>query len=76
MKVKAKIVCTKKFSIEGKSYVTLQGVMNEKGMFCQTVREDLVPDHLEGTSIELDYDIGIANNFKPYLKLQSIKITN
>ena len=75
MKVNAKVVCTKRFTIEGKGYVTIQGIMNEKGMFSQTVREELVPDRLEGCTIELNYDIGIANNFKPYLKLESINIT-
>lgn len=75
MKVQAKVICTKKFMIEGKGYVTLQGIMNDKGMFSQTVREELVPDKLEGCSIEMNYDIGIANNFKPYLKLESINIT-
>lgn len=75
MKINARVICTKKFMIEGKGFVTIQGVMNDKGMFSQTVREELVPDKLEGTSIEINYDIGIANNFKPYLKLVSIKIT-
>lgn len=74
MILNAKVICTKKFSIDGKGFVTIQGIMNERGMFSQTVREELVPDILEGKEIALNYDVGIATNFKPYLKLVSINI--
>lgn len=74
MVLNAKVLCTKKFSMDGKNFVTIQGIINEKGMFQQTVREELVPDFLEGKEISLNYDVGIATNFKPYLKLVSIKL--
>lgn len=74
MVLNAKVIVTKKFMMDGKNFVTIQGIMNEKGMFQQTVREELVPDVLEGKEIALNYDVGIATNFKPYLKLVSINI--
>ncbi|MBR2705544.1 MAG: hypothetical protein IKE91_08770 [Clostridia bacterium] len=74
MILNAKVIVTKKFVMDGKHFVTIQGIMNDKGMFQQTVREELIPDVLEGKEIALNYDVGIATNFKPYLKLVSINI--
>lgn len=73
MNVIAKIFTTEQFSFDGKRYVKIKGIMNEKELFEQTVREELVPDGLEGKEAVLDFEIGVAK-FKPYLKLKSIVI--
>lgn len=73
MQVLAKIFTTEQFSFDGKKYVKIKGIMNEKELFEQTVREELVPDGLEGKEAVLEFEIGVSK-FKPYLRLKRIVI--
>lgn len=73
MNVIAKIMSTEQFEIQGKRYVKLQGFINGLGLFQQTVREELVPDMLEGKECCLNFCIGLSN-FKPYLKIKGISL--
>lgn len=74
MVVKAKILATERFSIDGKAYVKLQGFLSNKGLFQQTVKEELIPDILEGRECNLEFDIGLDGKLKPYLRLKSISL--
>lgn len=74
MNLKAKILATDKFQIEGKSYVKLQGFLQNVGVFQQTVREELVPDSLEGKECVMVFNVGLDNRMKPYLKLNGISL--
>lgn len=73
MNVIAKILASEQFEIEGKRFVKLQGFINGLGLFQQTVKEELVPDSLEGKEVCLMFCIGLAN-FKPYLKIKGISL--
>lgn len=73
MKFIAEIKSSEKFEIEGKKFVKLQGFINGLGLFQQTVREEIVPDSLEGKECELGFEVGLVN-FKPTLKLTSLKV--
>lgn len=73
MKVIAQVVSSKQFDFNGGKFVTLEGFINGMGIFKQTVRENLVPDNLEGKNCEITFKIGLAN-FKPTLKVEAIKI--
>lgn len=73
MNVIAKILATEKFAIEGKKFVKLQGFINGLGLFQQTVKEELVPDFLEGKECCLCFTVGLSN-FKPYLKIKGISL--
>lgn len=73
MKVIAKVMSSRQFEFNGVKYVTLEGFINGLGIFKQNVRENLIPDNLEGKDCEIAFKIGLAN-FKPTLKVESIKI--
>ena len=73
MNVLAKIITTNQFTIDGKKFVKLQGFINGLGLFQQTVREELIPDSLEGKECILKFSVGLAN-FKPYLKITGISL--
>ena len=73
MNVLAKIITSEQFTIEGKRYVKLQGFINGLGLFQQTVKEELIPDSLEGKECVLKFVIGL-NQFKPYLKISGISL--
>lgn len=74
MNVIATIVANEPFEIEGKSYVKLQGFINGLGVFKYTVREELVPDSLEGKECILMFSIGVDGFCKPKLCLKGISI--
>lgn len=74
MNIKASILATEKFMIEGKSFVKIQGFINGLGVFQQTVKEELVPDSLEGKEALMLFSIGLDNKLKPYLKLKGISL--
>lgn len=71
----ANIFTTQQFEIDGKKFVTIQGTLENIGIFKQTVPENLVPDSLEGRSCTMNFDVGVDYKFKPSLKLKSIKIS-
>ena len=71
----ANIFTTQQFEIEGKKFVTIQGTIENIGIFKQTVPESLVPDSLEGRSCTMSFDVGVDYKFKPSLKLKSIKLS-
>lgn len=71
----ANVFTTKQFEIEGKKFVTIEGTLENIGIFKQTVPESLVPDSLEGRQCTMNFDVGVDYKFKPSLKLKSIKIS-
>lgn len=78
MRCLMEVATTEKFNIEGKTYVKLQGFAtmdgwDKKKLMETTVREELVPDSLEGKSCIMDFEIGLSK-FKPYLRLKSIVV--
>lgn len=73
MKVRAEIKTSKQFDFNGSKFVTLEGFINGLGIFKQTVKENLVPDSLEGKECEIEFTLGL-NNFKPCLKVVSINL--
>lgn len=74
MKLNAKVLFSEKFSFDGKSFVKIQALCNGKGIFQQTVREELVPDSIEGKEVNFVYDIGFDSKLKPYLKFNGLEI--
>lgn len=74
MNVVAKILATEKFAFNGNNFVKLQGFINGLGVFQQTVKEDLVPDSLEGKEVTMMFSIGVDSKLKPYLKLKGISL--
>lgn len=74
MNVIAKILATEQFEFNGGKFVKLQGFINGLGIFQQTVKEDLVPDSLEGKECVLMFSIGLDNKLKPYLRLKGISL--
>lgn len=70
----ANIFTTQQFEIDGKKFVTIQGTLENIGIFKQTVPESLVPDTLEGRSCTMYFDVGVDYKFKPSLKLKSIEL--
>lgn len=73
MKVLAKIIASNRVDYDGKKFVKLQGFLNGLGLFQQSVKEELVPDFLEGKECLIEFSIGIMN-FKPYLKVVGISL--
>lgn len=73
MKLKAKVLFSEKFSFNNQQYVKIQGSLENMGLFDISVKESLVPDSIEGKTVNLDYEIGLIK-FKPVLKLKSISI--
>lgn len=74
MNVIAKILASEKFEFNGSKFVKLQGFINGLGVFQQTVKEELVPDALEGKECCLMFAIGLDGKMKPYLKLKGISL--
>lgn len=74
MEIKARILLSEKFVIDGKNFVKIQGFINGLGIFKQTVREEIVPDAIEGKEVLLNYNIGLDNACKPYLRLNGITL--
>ena len=74
MNVTAKILATEQFEFNGGKFVKLQGFINGLGVFQQTVKEELVPDSLEGKECLLMFSIGLDGKMKPYLKLKGISL--
>lgn len=72
MNVIAKIFSTEKFEIEGKKFVKLEGYLNDIGVFKQTVREEIVPDFLEGKECVIMFAVGVDAFCKPTLKIKGI----
>lgn len=75
MNVNAKIMTSEQFEFNGQKYVKLGGFINGLGLFQQSVKEELIPDKLEGKEVNLEFDIGLVN-FKPSLKLKKITINS
>lgn len=73
MKLKAKVLFSEKFSFNNQQYVKIQGSLENMGLFDISVKENLVPDSIEGKTVNLDYEVGLIK-FKPVLKLKSITI--
>lgn len=73
MIIRAKIETSEKFSYKDKRYVKIAGYLEGRGLFEQTVREELIPDNLEGKTCEIEFAVGLSH-FKPYLKIDSIKV--
>lgn len=76
MKCLMEVATTEKFSFDGKSYVKIQGFAqmdgwDKKKLMETTVREELVPDSLEGKTCLLEFEIGLSK-FKPFLRLKNI----
>ena len=71
----ANVFTTKQFEIDGKKFVTIEGTLENIGIFKQTVPESLVPDSLEGMTCTMNFDVGVDYKFKPSLKLKSIKLS-
>lgn len=76
MKLKAEILATEKFEIEGKKFVRIQGFINDLGIFKHTVKEEIVPDVLEGRKVTLNFEAGLDKSCKIYSKLVSISLDN
>ena len=73
MNVIAKIMTSEQFEFNGQRFVKIQGFINGLGLFQQSVKEELVPDGLEGKECCLMFKIGLVN-FKPSLKLVGISL--
>lgn len=71
----ANVFTTQQFEFDGKKFVTIQGTLENIGIFKQTVPENLVPDSLEGRTCTMVFDVGVDYKFKPSLKLKSIKLS-
>lgn len=74
MKLNAKVIFSEKFSFDGKNYVKIQAIANGKGVFQQTLREELVPDSIEGKEVNFNYNIGFDQKLKPFLKFEGLEI--
>lgn len=73
MNIIIKVVTTKKFQFNNQNYVGIEGFANGLGIIRQTVKEELVPDELEGKTIKLGICLGLVN-YKPSLKVKSLEI--
>ena len=76
LKVKCQVIFTEQFAFNGNKYVKIQGKINNLGLFQQTVREDLIPDNLEGKNCTMVFTLGVDSKLKPYLKFSEIIIEN
>lgn len=74
MNIIAKVLFTDRFEIDGNQFVKIQACTNDKGVFCITVKESLVPDFLEGKEACFCFDIGFDKSLKPYLKIKGITL--
>ena len=74
MNVIAKVLMSKKLEFDGKKFVKIQGFINDIGIFQKTVREELVPDNIEGKEVCMMFGIGIDSKLNPYLNLKGISL--
>lgn len=74
MKLRASVLFSDRFEFDGKKYVKMQCYCLGRGVFVQTVREELVPDNLEGKEVSMGFDIGFDNKLKPYLKFTGLEV--
>lgn len=75
MLIKATVVCSKKWSKDGKNYNTITLSVIGIGAMDFTVDERLVPDLLDGSGISLELGIG-ASKGKPFIrpKWETLKV--
>lgn len=74
LKLNASICASKQFEINGQKFVTIEGFLQNIGIFKQTVKEELVPDSLEGKNCSIEFDVGVDSKFKPSLKVKRIEL--
>lgn len=67
MKIKAVVVCSKKWTKDGNTFNTVTLSVIGLGSMDFTVDERIIPDFVDGQAVSLELGIGISKN-KPYVK--------
>ncbi len=57
---------------DGRRWVKLEGILLGVGIISTILKEEMVPDSIEGKTVTSVFSIGVSKEFKPYLRLVEI----